>query len=115
VGVTVPVRNGIGDSSHFNVYVMAVALMFNWTTSPLPAPPRKVELPISAVAGQSDADVPEAGGPCTPQLAPEHCGALTAPGSPALPPPHAMSNGAVANANVRPRVMACAMLLSPFL
>jgi hypothetical protein len=90
--------------------------MFTCTTSPLPAPPRNVVFTMSAVAGHS-AVVPafEVGGPCTPQLAPEHCVELIGPGLSALPPPQAMSNGAVAMAIAKPRVMACDMLLSPFL
>src|ERR1700758_2005368 len=78
---TLALVNGIGDSSHFSVYVIAVASMFTCTTSPLPAPPRYVVLTMSAVAGHN-AVVPafEVGGPCTPQLEPEHCGALIVPG-----------------------------------
>jgi hypothetical protein len=71
---------------------------------------------MSAVAGHNGVALAlEVGGPCTPQLDPEHWGALIAPGSLALPPPQAMRNGAMAMAIAKPRVMAYDMLLSPFL
>jgi hypothetical protein len=71
---------------------------------------------MSAVAGQSAAAVPfEAGGPCTPQLEPEHCGELIGPGLSDLPPPQAIRKGVVAIAIARPRIMASAILLSPFM
>jgi hypothetical protein len=71
---------------------------------------------MSAVAGHSALVFePVGGGPCTPQLDPEHCGELIVPGLSALPPPQAMRNGAVAKAIAKPLVMACDMLLSPFM
>src|SRR5258706_61599 len=90
--------------------------MFRLTVSALPAPPRYVILTMTAFAGQSAAaPAPCAGGPCTPQLEPEHCEELMGPGLSALPLPHATSNGAVAMATAMPLKMAYDMRLSPFI
>jgi hypothetical protein len=92
-----------------------VALTFSVTTSPLPAPPRKVVLPMSAVAGHSAAaPAPWAGAPCGPQLEPEHCAGLIGLGLSALPLLQAIKNGLAATANANTRIMACDMRLSPF-
>jgi hypothetical protein len=68
---------------------------------------------MSASAGQSVlALAVDAGGPCTPQLDPEHWLVWIEPGLSAFPPPQASKKGALAMAHASPLEMAY-MLLSP--
>ena len=68
---------------------------------------------MSASAGQSvPAVAVDVGGPCTPQLDPEHWFALIGPGSSDFPPPQAIKNGTLAMAHASHFELAY-MLLSP--
>ncbi|WP_254223651.1 hypothetical protein [Burkholderia multivorans] len=89
--------------------------MFTLTISPLPAPPRYVLFTISAFAGHSAPFTGcDDGGPCVPQLEPEHWGAsIGASEPPESPPPQATSKGAMAKAVATPFDKVCDMPLSP--